>query len=97
MDPAGPLTYDRIMPAQEFIATVKAIQYDGTNSAEIISIIGYDPTVSEANGVWETNDGMYGAVTVNVGDWYVMDGSWFTTEENFRGRHVAVSLARPGQ
>ena len=86
----------RIMAVQEFVAVTRAIQYDGTNSAEIIAYFGeIDPTVSEIDGVWEVTHEAYGPTTVYVGDWYYVNG-WFCPDAEFSPIYVSVeSLPHP--
>jgi len=82
------------MAIGEFVHIEKAIRYDGTNSAEIIAEIGSDPTVTESGGVWEVNDGVRDPITVNTGDWYVING-WFSSAADFESGFRSVSLGRP--
>lgn len=65
------------MAIQDLVPVVKAIQYDGTNSSEIIPYFGTDPTVSEIDGVWEVDDGAHDPVTVHAGDWFVLGNYYF--------------------
>jgi hypothetical protein len=81
------------LPVQRFVHITTAIQYDGTNSAEIIAMIGgTDPTVSEVDGVWETDDGVHSPLTVHAGDWY-LPGMWFTSAAEFEACYLPAPEA----
>jgi hypothetical protein len=74
---------------QRFVQTNDAVQYDGTNSAEIIALLGRDPTVSEIDGVWTIDDGIRSPMTVHAGDWYFING-WFMSATNVSANYVPV-------
>lgn len=53
------------------VTTLRAVQYDGTNSGEIVALDEFDfNNAAEANGVWTFQSPPdSSAYTINTGDW----------------------------
>lgn len=71
--------------------TVEAIQFDGSNSSEIIDILGFIPTKIVNEGTDEVFIHFHGRepYDINIGDWLVkgITGLFFAVTEKYFNEH----------
>lgn len=80
------------MPSADYIEFADALQYNGSNGAEMSAYVGV-PIVTDAGGVLEL--GMPDAVvlTFNTGDWYDKRYNAWWSAADFPARHLTKASA----